>query len=129
MGRILVVEDDKLLGKSLGFALKGAGYDVAWATAADQVFYILEQGDIQFVYLDIMLPGDIDGYEILRRMKALDSAHKKIPVVMLSNLGQMSEIDRAMDLGAVDYVIKANIDLDKLVEMTKDKYGIDPVAR
>jgi DNA-binding response OmpR family regulator len=121
MQTILLVEDDKLLGKSVKATLEDAGYEVRWATDAVQAFEFLAQGDVRLVYLDIMLPGEVDGYEILRRIKVADSGYTAIPVVMLSNLGQMEEIDRAMEIGASDYVVKANIDLDQLVELTGKK--------
>lgn len=120
MKAILVVEDDKLLGQAISQTLKAAGYSVFWARKGSEAFEALTAQEVGFIYLDIMLPGGMDGYEILRRLKA-DEKYKSIPVVILSNLGQMNEIDRAMQLGAVDYVVKANIDLDKLVELTKSK--------
>ena len=70
------------------------------------------------IFLDIMLPGDLDGFEILKRLKA-DEKLENIPVIILSNLGQTQEIDRAMDLGARDYVVKATVDLDRLAEIAK----------
>jgi len=121
MQTILLVEDDKLLGKSVKATLEDAGYRVLWATEAMEAFKALSTGEINLVYLDIMLPGEIDGYEILRRIKVAGSSFVHIPVVMLSNLGQMGEIDRAMQMGASDYVVKANIDLDQLVELTAKK--------
>lgn len=120
MAKILVVEDDKLLGKAVSQTLENAGYETFWARSGQEAFQALEAQEINFVYLDLMLPGDMDGYEILRRMK-MNEVWKPIPVVILSNLGQMNEIDRAMELGANDYLVKANIDLDRLIELTKSK--------
>lgn len=120
MKTILVVEDDKLLGKAITGTLEEAGYTVFWARSGSEAFDVLSAQEVSFAYLDIMLPGEMDGYEILRRMKQ-DDNFKTIPVVVLSNLGQMNEIDRAMQLGASDYVVKANIDLEKLVALTKEK--------
>ena len=120
MKSVLIVEDDNLLGKAISSSLESEGFSIFWARKAEEVFEVFDAQDIGFVYLDILLPGEMDGYEILRKMK-LDERLKKIPVVILSNLGQKSEIDRAMQLGAVDYLVKANIDLAKLVELTKTK--------
>lgn len=118
MSKILLVEDDKLLGEAIVQTLTDEGYELFWSRTADEAFEALEMQEINMIYLDIMLPGEVDGYEILRRLKNEDR-WKTIPVIMLTNLGQMSEIDRAMELGASDYFIKANIDLEKLVELTK----------
>lgn len=118
MSKILLVEDDKLLGEAIVQTLTDEGYELFWSRTADEAFEALDMQEINMIYLDIMLPGEVDGYEILRRLKNEDR-WKTIPVIMLTNLGQMSEIDRAMELGASDYFIKANIDLEKLVELTK----------
>lgn len=122
MKTILIVEDDKLLGRAISQTLENEGYKVFWSRNAKEAFEALKAQEMSLIYLDLMLPGDKDGYEILRDLKQ-DEQRKSIPVVILSNLGQMSEIDRAMDLGASDYVVKANIELEKLVELTKSKLG------
>ena len=120
MKTILIVEDDKLLGKAVAETLEEGGFSIFWARNADETYEALNNQEINLVFLDIMLP-EPDGYEILRTMKQ-DENHKKIPVVMLSNLGQMDEINKAMELGAKDYIIKANIDMSTLVDLTKKKY-------
>lgn len=120
MKAILLVEDDRLLGEAITQTLSDEGFQVFWAKTAEEAFEVLELQEIGLVYLDIMLPGSIDGYEILRRVKS-EPRWKDYPVIMMTNLGQMSEIDRAMELGASDYFIKANIDLDKLVSLTKER--------
>jgi len=48
---------------------------------------------------------------------------------MMTNLGQIGEMDRAMELGADDYIIKANIDLDRLVDLVKEKLAIVKAKR
>ena len=122
MPTILIVEDDQFLGREVNHALGDAGYETFWAKDVKTAQQALESQTIDMVFLDIMLPGDIDGYAFLKQLKADGSAHKKIPVVMMSNLSQMGEIDKAIEIGAKDYVVKSNIDLDKLVELVKTKY-------
>lgn len=123
MSKVLLVEDDKLLGKSIKMVLTSAGFTVVWCQNSDEAFVALaqESDGFKLIYLDIMLPGGVDGYEILRRIKLPDSMQRSVPVIMLSNLGQAGEIERAMETGASDYVVKANIDLVELVELTKKK--------
>jgi two-component system chemotaxis sensor kinase CheA len=120
MKRILLVEDDVLLGKAIVESLSEANLEMTWAKTGTEVFEILKSQTPDLVYLDIMLP-DIDGYAVLKKMKD-DANYQSIPVVMLTNLGQMSEISKAMEMGAADYIIKANIDLEKLAELTHKKY-------
>lgn len=117
---ILLVEDDKLLGEAIVQTLSAEGFQVFWAKSGEEALKVLELQEISLVYLDIMLPGEMDGYDIIRKIKT-DPRWKDLSVVMLTNLGQMSEIDRAMELGATDYFIKANIDLEKLINLTKER--------
>jgi two-component system, OmpR family, alkaline phosphatase synthesis response regulator PhoP len=119
MYSILIVEDDRLLSKALMNNFTDGGYRVFTAINSEKAFEILEKESIDLIYLDIMLPG-VNGYHILKQLKS-ETKYKNIPVVMLSNLGQMQEIEMAMELGATDYVVKANIDLDELLDLTKKK--------
>jgi DNA-binding response OmpR family regulator len=124
MPTILIVEDDRLLGKLLKSSLEKGGFTVRWAKTGDEGFKELASGDINLIYLDIMLPGDLDGYAILTRLKAADSSYQKIPVIMISNLSQANEINRAISLGAVDFIVKANVNLEDIVQQTRTRLGI-----
>jgi len=123
MTRILVVEDDRLLGQSIKSGLEDEGYQVDWAIESQQAFAFLQAHRPEMILLDIMLPGE-DGYQILKKLKAANSDYLSIPVVMLTNLGQIGQMERAMELGAEDYVIKSNIDLEKLVDLVKEKLAV-----
>lgn len=125
MGKILVIEDDELLAKALVGALKDAGYEVVAAATGEEGLEKARSGKPDLIYLDIMLPG-ISGYDVLTTLRA-EPEHINTPIVMLTNLGQMSEINKALDIGATDYVIKANMDLEKIVELTKTKYLVNAV--
>jgi DNA-binding response OmpR family regulator len=124
MATILVVEDDRLLRKAIREELEEAGFQVEVAENSTEVFKVLESNQINLIYLDIMLPGEMNGYAILKQLKLPDSPHKAIQVIMLSNLGQLDEIDSAMQLGAADFIVKASIDLPRLVEITRTKLGL-----
>jgi len=132
MANILIVEDDQKLGSIMKEVLEEASYDVTWVESAEAVGPALQgqpadpsnpaspvqPSNFDLIYLDIMLAGEKDGYAVLRELKILPST-KHIPVVMMTNLGQTSEIERAMEAGAKDYLIKANIkDIDVLPELT-----------
>lgn len=75
------------------------------------------------VLLDLILPKK-DGFEVLQELKA-DPGLKQIPVVVLSNLGQDEEIKKALDLGAVDYLVKVQHPINEVVEKVR-KYLIEP---
>ena len=65
------------------------------------------------VVLDLLMQN-LDGFEILKKLKA-DPETKDVPVLVLSNLGQKQEMDRAKELGAVKFVVKASIGLDGIL--------------
>ena len=69
------------------------------------------------ILLDIVLPG-IDGFEILKRIKS-DPKIQKIPVIMLSNLGQSENNDKSEGMGAVKFLVKAAVTLDEIIEEIK----------
>lgn len=121
MATILVVEDDKLLGREIAASLEDGGHTVVRVKSSEELEQAVAVQKFDLIFMDIMLQGSKDGYAILAELKASEQ-HKGIPVVMLSNLGQVSEMERATQLGAMDYLIKANIDLDKLVELTNEKF-------
>ena len=60
----------------------------------------------------------MDGFEVLEKWQA-DAELKKIPVIVLSNLGQEEDIKKTMALGVKDYLIKSDMDLEKVVEKVK----------
>lgn len=110
---VLVIEDDKFLRELLVRKLSSEGFDVLNAIDADAAFAILSERKPNVILCDLILPG-VDGFEILKRIKA-DPKISDVPVVILSNLGQKDDLDKAMGLGAKDFMVKANFTLDEIV--------------
>lgn len=98
---ILLVEDEKLLRRSLAFNLEQAGYQVTSASNAEDALDIVKRAAPDLVLLDIGLPG-MDGLEALRKLKA----HENLPIIFLT--ARRREFDEAMglELGADDYITK-----------------------
>ena len=69
------------------------------------------------ILLDLVLPGK-NGFQFLKEIKESEKT-KKIPVVILSNLGDEEEVRQGLKLGAIDFLIKADYDLDEVVEIIK----------
>jgi DNA-binding response OmpR family regulator len=118
--KIILVEDDDFLRELASKKIMESGYDVEVASTGEEGMKKIEEGDFGLILLDIILPG-MDGFEILKKV----NGHKKkkisdIPVVMLSNLGQEEEIQKAKDLGADDYLIKAHFTPDDIVKKIRD---------
>lgn len=110
---VLVIEDDKFLRELLVRKLVGEGFDVQNAISGESAFTILETYNPNIILCDIVLPGGMDGFEILSRIKA-NPKFTAVPVIVFSNLGQKEDIDRAMALGANDFMVKANFTLDEV---------------
>jgi len=120
-GKVLVVEDDKFLRELLVRKLFGEGFTIESAIDSRGAFEILSNWKPQIILLDLILPGE-DGFSILEKIKK-DSNLADIPVVILSNLGQQEDIDRAMALGAMDFMVKANFTLDEIIEKITKALG------
>ncbi len=112
--RILTVEDDQFLRKLFVQKFTTAGFTVKDAMNAKEAFSVLENWKPEIILLDLILP-DISGFEILATLKK-DERFKDIPVIILSNLGQKQDIDRAMSLGAEGFMVKASFTLEEITE-------------
>lgn len=117
MRLLLIVEDDKFLADLLVRHFAKEGFDIELAFDGEKGLEKVRERRPDLILLDLLLPG-IDGYEVLRRLKA-DSTFADIPVIILSNLGQKDEIERALLLGAEDFLVKARFDLDEITEKIK----------
>ncbi|MEK9171783.1 MAG: response regulator [Patescibacteria group bacterium] len=104
--KIVLVEDDSLMSSILAAHLIKEGFNIISVTEGAQAFERIQAEQPNIVLLDIVLPG-IGGFDILAKLKQ-DESTKSIPVLILSNLGSKEEIQRGIDLGAEDYLVKAN---------------------
>lgn len=111
---VLVIEDDNMLRTLLVKKLEDASFLTLQATNAVEALKIIREQHPAVVLLDIILPSTLDGFDLLKQVKA-DKGIATIPVVVLSNLGTQEDIQRAMGLGAVDYMIKAHVTPDDVV--------------
>ena len=112
--KILWVEDDKFLVSILTKKLESHRAILSQAKTFDEAFSILDKDIPDLVILDVMLQG-LDGYDILQKMKMSDRT-KNIPVMMLSNLGQTGDIEKAKMLGADSYLVKASVTPEAIVK-------------
>jgi len=99
--RILIVEDEPDLLRSIARALREEGYAVDTAADGEDGFYKAESYDYDAIVLDVMLPK-LDGWEILKRLRKI----KKTPVLMLTARDQSRDRVKGLDTGADDYVVK-----------------------
>ena len=114
MKKILLVEDDPLLIDIYTTKLQQSGFEVQTVEEGEKAVTAIQQERPDIVLLDIVLPH-VDGWEILQQVQASEEL-KRIPIVILSNLGQKEEIEKGLRLGAVRYLIKAHYTPSQVVE-------------
>ena len=100
--RILLVEDDSSTAKSIEMMLKSEGYVVDLADMGEDGLEIGKLYDYDIIILDLMLP-DIDGYEVLRRLRA---ARVRTPILILSGLSELDHKLKGLGFGADDFLTK-----------------------
>ncbi len=115
--RILIVEDDKFLRELIVKKLSNEGYEVIEAADGEQGLQKIKEEKPDLVLLDLILPG-IDGFEVLAQ-KREDPFAASIPVIVLSNLGQKEDVDKGLNLGATDYLIKAHFTPGEIIEKVR----------
>lgn len=115
--KLLLIEDDKMIAQMYTVKLEQEGFEVVNAfDGKDGIKKAIEsQPDI--ILLDIIMP-QMDGFAVLEQLKnKID--FEKVPVIMLTNLGQELDIKRGFELGAVEYLVKANYTPSQIVEKIK----------
>ncbi len=120
-GKILLVEDDDFIWRAYKDGLERAGYEVEVATEGEGVVEKAKKFKPDLILLDLILPG-MDGFEVLESLKK-DAELKKLKVMVVSNLGQPGDMKKAMELGAVDYLVKTNTSMKGVVEKIKSLLG------
>lgn len=100
--RILLVEDDSILGEAVQLVLQQAGYAVDWAHNGKDADLALGDQVYDLVLLDLGLPK-MDGFEVLRRLRARQSS---LPVLIVTARDSVDDRVKGLDLGADDYVLK-----------------------
>jgi len=127
MKKILLVEDDKFLSNILKLKLEKSGFEVADAFDGDEALKKLTAFNPDLMLLDIILPKK-GGFELLAEMKE-DGNLSKVPVIIISNLGQEEDIAKGKSLGAIDYFVKSRSSIDELVEKIKEIYQKGPAPQ
>jgi len=114
--KILVVEDDPILNMMYRTKLESEGYEVVIAENGCQAL-LLANSEIELVILDVIIP-QLDGFSVLAELKK-NNETKKIPVIMLTNLGTEEDRKKGEALGAADYLLKVNLIPEQVSEVIK----------
>lgn len=112
--KLLWLEDDALLGSILGKELQSSEFELIHVKEGKEALNVLKDVIPDVVMVDLLVPGDIDGFDLLREMQS-DSRLKDVPKIVLSNLSNQADIDRARGLGANTFIVKASSSIDLII--------------
>lgn len=123
---ILLVEDDSFISSMYYTKLTGIGFKVTIAEEGEAAWEQLQKDPLpDLVLLDIVLPKK-DGFEILAELRK-SKRTETLPVILLTNLGQKPDVERGVQLGADDYIIKAHYTptevVDKITKLLESRQG------
>ncbi len=115
--KILLVDDDEFLLDMYSLKFREAGFELDTAKTGEDALDKLKTQTYDVILLDIIMPV-LDGFEVLVRMRKENLGRGAI-IIVLSNLGQKEDVERGLQLGAVDYVVKAHFTPREVVEKVK----------
>jgi len=118
MKTILFIEDEPTLQKAVGRFLEKEGYNVKTALDGESGLDMVKKIKPNLILLDLILPKK-DGFEVLAELKQ-DPKTANIPVIVLTNLEGSDDVEKALSLGATTYLVKANYNLDEVVQRIKE---------
>lgn len=118
MAKILVVEDEELLSSIIVRELANDGHEVKAAYNGEEAVQHASSDTPELILLDLIMPK-MDGFQVLDTLKK-DPKTSSIPVVVLSNLGQKEDIEKAKSSGAFDYMVKINFAPKEVCAKVKD---------
>lgn len=115
--KILIIEDDNMIRDMYTLKCSQEGFEVVAADNGEDGLAKAKSEHPDMILLDIILPK-MDGFTVLKNVKE-DESLKQVPVIMLTNLGQDGDVKKGLELGAVDYLIKANHTPQQVVDKVK----------
>jgi DNA-binding response OmpR family regulator len=125
MKKILFIEDEPVLQKTFGEILRQEGYEIIPALDGEIGLRLANppagEKKPDLILLDLILPK-VHGLEVLKKLKE-DEATKDIPVIILTNREEIGDVDKAIELGATTYLVKADYSLEEVVEKIKKALG------
>jgi DNA-binding response OmpR family regulator len=115
--KILIVEDEAVLSKVLKEKFERSGFEAKVAADGEAAVIMAKEFRPEIIVLDLVLPKK-NGFTVLKEVKE-DADLSPIPVIVVSNLGEDSDIKRALTLGASDYFVKSQHPINEIVEKVK----------
>ena len=119
---VLLVEDDLFLAGIYQKKFEMEGYKVTLAENGEKGLVEAKKKHPDIILLDILLPK-LDGFAVLEQLKG-DAATKDTPVILLTNLGQKDDVEKGLETGAADYLIKAHFKPSEVLEKVIKVLGL-----
>lgn len=119
--KILFIEDEPALQKTFGDFLSQEGYEMVSALDGEKGLELAKIEKPDLILLDLILPKK-HGFEVLKSLKE-DEATQDIPIIVLTNLESMGDVEKTIELGATTYLIKASYSLEEVVQKIKKALG------
>ena len=116
--KILIIEDEAALLYAFKARLTVEGLNVLTATTAEEGLVIINKEKPKLIILDLILP-QMDGFSFLKQLKN-DKNYAQIPVIIISNLSKKENMQKSLNLGAQDYIVKSEFNLDALITKIKE---------
>ena len=116
--KVLIVEDDSILQKAMQEFLIADGFEVSVASDGEEGLRFARAKNPDLILLDIILPK-INGFEVLKELKG-DLQTQKVPIILLTNLGGMDDVEKALELGASTYLVKSDYGLGEIAQKIKE---------
>lgn len=117
MKTILFIEDESALQKTFGDLLTQEGYEMISALDGEIGLKLAKKEKPDLILLDLILPK-VHGFEVLKKLKE-EPETKNIPIIILTNLEGVGDVDKALALGATTYLVKAQYTLEEVLEKIK----------
>lgn len=116
--KVVIIEDDDHVSRVYDIKLKMENIDTVIAKDGEEGIKTVFAEKPDLVLLDLMIPKK-DGFAVLEEIKK-NPDFKNTPVFILSNLGQQSDVDKVMELGAAEHMIKANYSIKQIISKVKE---------
>ncbi|MBZ1356315.1 MAG: response regulator [Candidatus Nealsonbacteria bacterium] len=114
MQKILFIEDESALQRTLGKKLELAGYTIIEAMDGEKGIELAKSEKPDLILLDLILPKK-NGFDVLKEIRSFEKT-KNIPVIILTNLDGTKEVEKALEFGATTYLVKINYSLEDVIE-------------
>lgn len=115
---VLLVEDDVFLANIYKTKFTMEGFEVVYADNGESAITEANKKKLDIILLDVLIPKK-DGFAVLTELKQDSSEVKNIPIILLTNLGQKDDVEKGLEMGAEDYLIKAHFKPSEVVDKVR----------